>query len=106
MAEWTQAIPWIISALLLILNFYNTKSSESEKEDTKFDGLKESLLKANMKLDQVCATTNETRADIKSLNNDLNGIDRRVAIVERDLKTAFNRIDELKGVNNHGKVDE
>lgn len=68
-----------------------------QKEESRFDGIKESLLKANMKLDQVCATTNETRSDIKSLNKDIGDIDRRVTIVERDLKTAFNAIDELKG---------
>lgn len=68
-----------------------------QKEESRFDGIKESLLKANMKLDQVCATTNETRSDIKSLNKDIGDIDRRVTIVERDMKTAFNAIDELKG---------
>jgi peptidoglycan hydrolase CwlO-like protein len=72
-----------------------------EEEDKKFDGIKESLLKANMKLDQVCSTTTETRSDIKSLNKDIIMIDRRLTIVERDMKTAFNSIDELKGVPKH-----
>ena len=64
---------------------------------TKFTDIEKSLLKANLKLDQLCATTSETRTDIKSLNKDLNSLSGRVTVVERDLKTAFEKIDELKG---------
>lgn len=102
-------IPWTISLISLIvcgLSFFHNvgkdKTASIKEDDLKFDGIKESLLKANMKLDQVCATTNETRSDIKSLNKDLTEIDRRVSMMERDIKTAFNQIEELKGmVNNH-----
>lgn len=96
-------IPWTISAISLlfcILTFARNGRKDTvkaiEEEDKKFDGIKESLLKANMKLDQVCATTGETRTDIKSMNKDLAMIDRRLTIVEQDVKTAFNNIDELK----------
>ena len=101
---YTNIIPWtisLISLIVVILTFVrNGKKDDKEnieKEDAKFDGIKEGLIKANMKLDQVCATTNETRSDIKSLNKDIIAIDKRVSVVERDLKTAFNQIDELKG---------
>lgn len=101
-------IPWTISAISLlfcILTFARNGRKDTvkaiEEEDKKFDGIKESLLKANMKLDQVCSTTTETRSDIKSLNKDIIMIDRRLTIVERDMKTAFNSIDELKGVAKH-----
>lgn len=102
-------IPWtisLISLIVVILTFIKNsdkdRKTEIREDDHKFDGIKESLLKANMKLDQVCATTNETRSDIKSLNKDLTEIDRRVSMMERDIKTAFNQIEELKGmVNNH-----
>ncbi len=97
-------IPWSISAvslLFVVLSFVRTGTKDRidtlQKEQSQLDGIKESLLKANIKLDQVCATTNETRADIKALDNRLQEMDKRVTVVERDLKTAFNRIDELKG---------
>ena len=99
-----QYIPWAISALSLLVavlsfahNANKDKKAELTEETLKFDDLKESLIKANMKLDQVCATTNETRTDIKSLNNSLTELDKRVCVVERDLKTAFKKIDELRG---------
>lgn len=96
-------IPWSISIIALIITIVtfaiNRKKdlkTDYREEDAKFDGIKESLLKANIKLDQVCATTTETRTDIKALNKDIVEIDKRIAIVERDVKTAFMRIDELR----------
>ena len=92
-------IPWsisLISLIILIITFFRNGNKE-QKEDTKFTDIEKSLLKANLKLDQLCATTSETRTDIKSLNKDLNSLSGRVTVVERDLKTAFEKIDELKG---------
>lgn len=97
-------IPWAISfvsLIILIITFFKNGNKEQKEdikqEDTKFTNIEKSLLKANLKLDQLCATTSETRTDIKSLNKDLNSLSGRVTVVERDLKTAFEKIDELKG---------
>ena len=97
-------IPWEISFVLMIisiLTFARTGKKETkedlQKEESKFDNIREGLLKANLKLDTVCNTTTETRADIKSMTKDLIAIDRRLTIVENDMKTVFNNIDELKG---------
>ena len=97
-------IPWsfsLISLIILIITFFRNgrkdKKEDIKQEDTKFTDIEKSLLKANLKLDQLCATTSETRTDIKSLNKDLNSLGERVTVVERDLKTAFEKIDELKG---------
>lgn len=97
-------IPWsisLVSLIILIITFFRSGSKERKEdikhEDTKFTDIEKSLLKANLKLDQLCATTSETRTDIKSLNKDLNSLSGRVTVVERDLKTAFEKIDELKG---------
>lgn len=96
-------IPWAISgvSLLFVILTYVRNGNKDKKMETKEDevlmhGIKESLLKVNMKLDQVCSTTNETRTDIKSLNKDMQNLDVKVAILERDLKTAFTLIEELK----------
>ena len=101
--NWLNVIPWGISAislLFVIMNYVRNgnkdKKTEIREEDLAMNGIKESLLKVNMKLDQVCSTTNETRTDIKSLNKDIQSLSVRVAVVERDLETAFHKIDEIK----------
>lgn len=103
-----QYIPWIISfcsLVVAILSLAHTttkdRTSEIREDSEKFDGIEKSLLKANIKLDTVCNTTTETRADIKSLNTDIKNMDTRVVVLERDMKTAFNAIDELKRKISH-----
>ena len=103
-----QYIPWLISfcsLIVAIMSLAHTagkdKTTEIREDTEKFDSIEKSLLKANIKLDTVCSTTTETRADIKSLNTDLKNMDTRVVVLERDMKTAFNAIAELKGKINH-----
>lgn len=103
-----QYIPWIISfcsLVVAILSLAHTttkdRTSEIREDSEKFDGIEKSLLKANIKLDTVCNTTTETRADIKSLNTDIKNMDTRVVVLERDMKTAFNAISELKRKISH-----
>lgn len=103
-------IPWIISALALLISYLTfvrngNKDSKQEmaSESLRFDGLKESILKVSLKLDQVFTTTSETRTDVKNLAKDVENIRERVIVCERDLKTAFSRIDELKGEMNNEK---
>lgn len=101
--EYQNIIPWSISLISLIiawLSFSHNRDKDKtdllKEDDQKFDGIEKGLIKANMKLDQVCSTTTETRADIKSLYADLKGMDTRVVVLERDMKTVFNLINEIK----------
>ena len=101
--EWTNLIPWsisLISLVIVIITFVKNGKKDLKQEYTeeasKIDGIKESLLKVNMKLDQVCATTNETRSDIKAMNENLNTVEKRVSVLENDIKSIWVRIDELK----------
>ena len=106
-----QWVPWLISAISVLIGAisvcvailtYNRNGKKEDREDirkeeAKMDGIKESLLKANMKLDTVCATTNETRSDIKSMTKDLIAMDRRVTAMEQKMDTMSEDIEELKG---------
>ena len=77
---------------------HNTDKDEKQnlkEDDLKMNTIRESLLKANMKLDQVCTTTSETRTDIKSLNKDLQNIDTRVSVLEGEVRTLKERVDQL-----------
>ena len=101
--EWTNLIPWGIAAISLIvtiLAFYRNGKKDLKKETVEevqqMQGIKESLIKANMKLDQLCATTVETRSDIKAMNEYISTVEKRVAILEENNKAAWVRIDELK----------
>ena len=105
--EWTNLIPWgiaLVSLIIAILTFSRNgkkdMKNEYVEESQKIESIKESLLKANLKLDQVCATTAETRADIKAMKDDMSKMEKRVTILEENVKAVWVRIDELKEKNN------
>lgn len=98
--EW---IPWTISGISLLFavftyvrNIIKDNKQNTAEDAAKMDLINQGLIKANMKLDQTCQALTELRLDVRSLSSSLNEMDRRVTILERDVKTAFNRIDELK----------
>lgn len=86
---------FLIALITLISKFSREKKIAMAENETMMAGIKESLLKVNIKLDQLCATTTETRSDIKSLNKDLQNIDTRVSVLESDVKTLFGMIDKM-----------
>lgn len=106
--EWTSFIPWVIalgSLIVAILTFHKNGKKDEKNELTeelqKISDINTSLLKVNLKLDQVCATTNETRTDIKSMRDDMAKVDKRVTVLEKTMETVWVRIDELKEAVKH-----
>lgn len=79
-----------------VYGFARNKKSDIVAEEKTTSDIHEALLKLNLKTDQICATTNETRTDIKAMQQQVNALDKEVGIVKRDLQTAFMRIDELR----------
>lgn len=100
----TQWIPYVISfvaTLIAVLSYFRTgkkdDKEETREEEARLNEIGQSLLKANIKLDTVCSTTTETRADIKSMTKDLAAMDRRVTLLESNMRVLSDAIDELKG---------
>ena len=95
-------VPWSISLICLIIavltylwNTNKDKKSEIKEEDLTINGLEKGILKANMKLDQVCATPTETRADLKALSFNLSEIDKRLCVVENEVKDLKKKVGDL-----------
>lgn len=86
----------IISMITFILTNVRQSKTTVKEHEKELAELQAGIFKANMKLDTVCATTNETRADIKAMNTTLVEHGEEIAVIKRDLKTAFNRIDEVR----------
>lgn len=75
-----------ISAVMMLIGistYFHNKNKDDRDND---NGIKEGLIKANMKLDQVCNTTNETRTDIKAMDRTIIALDKRLTIVENEVE--------------------
>ena len=86
----------LISIINLIISNIRQLKKNTEEDEHEFASLREGILKANMKLDQVCTTTSETRTDIKSLHANIAEIDKRVSLVENKLQSVFGMIENLE----------
>lgn len=89
----------VCSFVFTAYNFMMSRKKETIEATSQLEEIKTGLIKVNMKLDQVCATTIETRSDIKAMNQQIQALDKELEVVKRDLKTAFTRIDELREQN-------
>ena len=69
---------------LIITGKRNTKK-DAEDDEHKLSTLSEGILKANIKLEQICTTTNQTQLDVKSMNDTSNKHSERLILLERDV---------------------
>lgn len=95
-----QILSLVVAGCSVILSVIVFATSRQDKHSIEIGELVQSTLKLNIKTDQICSTTNETRTDIKAMNNQMSEFKVELAVVKRDLKTAFNLIDEIKGEHN------
>lgn len=93
----------LISVVNLIISRIRDLKKDTSEDEHEMASLREGIFKANMKLDQVCATTTETRADIKAMDKKLVEHGEKIAVLTRDLETAFMRIDELRNTKEDKK---
>lgn len=90
----------LVSVTIAVVTFFRNinkdTKTDSQTREREMSDLKEALIKANIKLDQVCATTSETRTDIKATNLKIQELDKELAVIKRDISIAFNRIDAIE----------
>ena len=86
----------LIGVASTIYSFSNNRKKNVQAEDAKMEEIRTTCLKANMKLDTVCGTLTDIKTDVKAVQQQAQVTQTELAVVQRDLKTAFSRIDELK----------
>lgn len=57
----------LISVVTFIINNAKSSKNDTKADEARLNDINQSLLKVNMKLDQVCTTTSEIRTDIKTM---------------------------------------
>ena len=86
----------IISVVNLVIAQRRNLKGDTKEDEIEKNSLREGVFKANMKLDMVCNTTTDIKTDIKAMDSKLEEHGKQIAVISRDLETAFIRIDELR----------
>lgn len=85
-----------VSVLTFIINSSKSSKKEVIASENRLNDINQSLLKVNLKLDQVCATTADIRSEIRTMQNKQIEHTEQIAKLEAGIETAFLRIDELR----------
>lgn len=86
----------LVSVVSTVLNYRRGAKKDDEKEI-------ENRLKVNLKLDQLCASTNVILVDIKNVDKNVQDLNERVTRVEASTKSAHRRLDDHLKVESEDK---
>lgn len=86
----------ILSAVTFILNTHRNSKKDTVANENRLSEINQSLLKVNLKLDQVCQTTSDIKMEVKTMQNKQMEHTEQIAKMEQNISTAFVRIDELR----------
>ena len=64
----------LVSTLAVIINLFLTIKRDNKADQKDDYSLKEGIIKANMKLDQVCSTNNSILVEVDKLNDKVNSM--------------------------------
>lgn len=85
---------------ITILNFISNNRSairkSTKEEDSTMEDIRTSCIKQNVKLDNISAAIGDIKADVKATQKQLSDSTTEIAVIKRDLKTAFSKIDSLE----------
>lgn len=87
---------FLIALATFIINGVRNGKNDIKTDEARLNDINQSLLKVNMKLDQVCTTTSEIRTDIKTIQNRQLEHTEQITVLQERINTAFLRIDELR----------
>ena len=89
-----------IAICTFILNRKKDVQSTTRESIEQYNNINQSLLKVNMKLDQVCTVTTNIQTDIKTMQNKQLEHTEQIMKLETKVNRAHERIDELKDLIN------
>lgn len=85
-------IPIVISGLLLLFAVLTFAFARGAAHDSQT----KNNVELNVKLDQCVNNTNSILIKQEKQESKIQQMDTKIAVIDRDLKTAFNQIDEIK----------
>lgn len=86
----------LLSVVTFIINSVRTSKRDVVASESRLNEINQSLLKVNLKLDQVCNTTADIKTEVRTMQNKQIEHTEQIAKMEQNIATAFIRIDEIR----------
>ena len=88
----TGALIALIGCVVGLAGWLRNHDTDNERETS-------NMTTVIVKLENIRVGISDLKSDLKRTAEDLNGIDRRLTVVEESVKHAHKRINEIKGEN-------
>lgn len=99
----TVEVALVVSVVSVVFSvFFGLKNSKRTDNRDIEDRVRENT-RINVKLDNICATTQEIRNEISSMREDIKSHNDRLIKVEESIKSAHHRLDSVEQRINGGK---
>lgn len=99
----TVEVALVVSVVSVVFSvFFGLKNSKRTDNRDIADRVRENT-RINVKLDNICATTQEIRNEISSMREDIKSHNDRLIKVEESIKSAHHRLDSVEQRINGGK---
>lgn len=86
----------IVSFILFVRTLTRDSKANLEAQADRNDKINASLLKLNLMSENISNNVSDIKTDIKSINTNINDVEKRVSLIENEQKTMWVRIDEVK----------
>ena len=86
----------IVSFILFIRTLNRDSKENMEEQASRNDKINASLLKQSLMLENITQNVGDIKTEIKSINTNINDVEKRVSLIESEQKTMWIRVDELK----------
>ena len=89
-----------ITVVTFMLNRKKSLQQNTRESLEQYNNINQSLLKVNMKLDQVCNTTSDIQTSIRNMQQKQMEHTEKILKLENSINRAHERIDEIKKIMN------
>lgn len=86
----------IVSFILFVRTLNRDSKENMEEQASRNDKINASLLKQSLMLENITQNVGDIKTEIKSINTNINDVEKRVSLIESEQKTMWMRVDELK----------
>lgn len=86
----------IVSIILFVRTLNRDSKENMEEQASRNDKINASLLKQSLMLENITQNVGDIKTEIRSINTNINDVEKRVSLIENEQKTMWMRIDEVK----------
>ena len=89
-------IMMLVGVITFIINMIRNSRHDLEEHNKAKDDMKASLLELNLMTKNINRTTDDIKAEIRTINKSVNDFDCRISVIKNEQENMWHQIDAIK----------